>query len=460
MNYEFVKDVIGSPWQIEPQTLNRLYPVFRGMFSGLQIDKNSEPSNHLPYVISESTRDIVMGYYSDDEPELQETEKPKVKVVNVLPVRSVLTKHDQDCGPRGTRTLGHRLLEADDDENVIGHIILIESGGGQATAVPELTDAILKCTKPVVAWIDGMAASAAYYIACYAKEIISGREMDMIGCIGTMTQFEGRKAKSPENSFGEISVTIYADGSEEKNEDYEKAINEFDFTLIKERMLNPFNDKFKADVLANRPIVLEEQLKGRTYFAMDVVGSLVDLIGPINLAVDRVLELANFQTAPETGSNQQIINSKREMKQFAHLNSVLNTPSLEATEEGAFLNEEQLQSVEERLELNQQLVTERDGAVSERDTVTATLGTAQAEIATAQATIAAAYDPFNAIDPTVASAATPEAKAEAVRTLLAARPAVAPIGNLGTQDEIVTDTEVDWEAINNLPHNKLVDANS
>lgn len=141
------------------------------------------------------------------------------------------------------------------------------------------------------------------------------------------------------------------------------------------------------------------------------------------------------------------------MKQFAHLNTVLNTTSLEATDEGVFLNEEQLQSVEERLELNQQLVTERDGAVSERDTATSTLGTAQA-------TIAAAYDPFNAIDPAIASAETPELKAAAVRTLLAARPATAPIGNLGTQDEIVTDPEVDWEAINNLPHNKMVDANS
>jgi len=70
----------------------------------------------------------------------------------------------------------------------------------------------------------------------------------------------------------------------------------------------------------------------------------------MNMAVDRVLELANFKTAPETGSTQQIINSKIEMKQFAHLNTVLNIPSLEATEEGAFLNEEQLQSVEERLE--------------------------------------------------------------------------------------------------------------
>ena len=459
MNYEFVKDVIGSPWQIEPQTLHRLYPVFRGMFSGLQFDKGSEPSNHLPYAIAASMRDTVMGYYADDQPELQETEKTKVKVVNVLPVRSVLTKHDQSCGPVGTRTLAGRLLQADEDENVIGHILLIESGGGQATAVPELTDAILKCTKPVVAWIDGMAASAAYYIACYAKEIISGREMDMIGCIGTMVQFEGRKAKSPENSFGDISVTIYADGSKEKNEDYEKAINEFDFTFIKERMLNPFNDKFKADVLASRPIVLEEQLKGRTYFAKDVIGSLVDSIGPLNSAVDRVLALANFKSAPETGSNQKIINTKIEMKQFTHLNTVLNIASLEATEEGAFLNEEQLQSVEERLELNQQLVTERDGAVSERDTTTATLATANSEIATAQETLAAAYDPFNAIDPTVAAAATPEAKAEAVRTLLAARPAAAPVLNLGTQDEIITDQEVDWEAINNLPHNRFVDEN-
>jgi len=165
----------------------------------------------------------------------------------------------------------------------------------------------------------------------------------------------------------------------------------------------------------------------------------------------------------------RIVNHQREVKikntvimvkQFSHLNNVLSVEALESTNEGVFLNEGQLQSVDERLELNQQLVVERDGAISERDTATATLGTAQSEIATAQATIAKAYDPFNAIDPTVASAATPEAKAEAVRTLLAARPATAPIGNLGTKDEIVTDPEVDWVAINNLEHNKLVDANS
>ncbi len=149
-----------------------------------------------------------------------------------------------------------------------------------------------------------------------------------------------------------------------------------------------------------------------------------------------------------TPNNNSIMN-----KHFLHINTVLNVEALESTNDGVFLNEGQLQSVEDSLQLNQQLVTERDGAIGERDTATASLSTAQA-------TIAAAYDPFNAIDPSVASAQTPEAKAEAVRTLLAARPAAAPVGNLGNQDAIVTETEADWDIINNLPHNKLVDANS
>lgn len=146
-------------------------------------------------------------------------------------------------------------------------------------------------------------------------------------------------------------------------------------------------------------------------------------------------------------------NKKVDMKkQFIHLNTALSVESLESTEDGVFLNEGQLQQLEERLEGNQQLVSERDSAFLERDTATTNLGTAQASLASA-------YDPFNAIDPAIATAATPEAKVAAVRALLAARPAAAPVQALEQQDEIATD-EVDWEAINNLEHNKQVDKNS
>ena len=146
-------------------------------------------------------------------------------------------------------------------------------------------------------------------------------------------------------------------------------------------------------------------------------------------------------------------NKKVEMKkQFIHLNTALSVESLEGSDEGIFLNEEQLRLVEARLEANQQLVSERESALLERDNANTNLGTVTANLA-------AAFDPFNTIDPAIASAVTPEAKVAAIRALLAARPVATPVQNLGQQDDI-TMKEVDWEAINNLPHNKQVDLNS
>ena len=146
-------------------------------------------------------------------------------------------------------------------------------------------------------------------------------------------------------------------------------------------------------------------------------------------------------------------NTKVEMKkQFIHLNSALSLEALEGTEEGVFLNEAQLQQLEERLEANQQLVAEHDSAILERDTATTDLGAAKANLASA-------FDPFNQIDPAIATAETPEAKASAIRALLAARPAAVPVQALEQQDEIAAN-EVDWESINNLEHNKQVDKNS
>lgn len=147
------------------------------------------------------------------------------------------------------------------------------------------------------------------------------------------------------------------------------------------------------------------------------------------------------------------------VKQFLHVNQLLSVPSLEGSDEGVFLNEDQLQSIEEGLEANQQLVTERDSAIAQRDTATETIGTMQATIDQAQQTAATAFDPFNAIDPTILSAQTPEEKVTAIRTLLAAKPGTTTVQAIGHVEE-ESSTDVDWETINNLPHNKNVDTNS
>ena len=454
MNYSFLKDVVGSPWQVEVQTLNGLLPILKGMISGLSIEKGEEPQNHLSYTVPAAVASQE-DMSDDDQPEAEEFSP---KVINIIPLRSVLTKHDQDCGPRGTRTLASRLLKADAESNVIGHILIVESGGGQVNAVPEMTEAMIKCTKPIVVWIDGMAASAAYYISCYAKEIIASRELDVVGCIGTMLMWEGRASKSEANEDGDIQVTIYADGAEEKNAEYEQAINEFNFQPAKDRMLNPLNAKFKADVKSQRAAVTEDQLKGKTYFAREVVGSMIDYIGSFEFAIERVKILANYKNNSSSGGNQKSNKSKPMAKQFLLLNQTLNVEALEGTEEGVFLNEEQLQSIELGLELNQQLATERDAAILAEQNANTTIGTLQQQVTEAQATAAAVIDPFNAIDPTIASAETPEAKVAAIRTLLAAKPGAAPVQTIGPVEEHEVD-EADWETINNLPHNQQVDSN-
>lgn len=468
MNYLFLKDIIDSPWQVDSSTFHNLMPMFRGLFSGMQIEKSIEPENYKPHAYFANTRELMQGYYSDDQSENTEEEPEMEKVVNVLPIRSILTKHDQDCGPRGTRTYASRLLRADKQANVIGHVIVMESGGGQASSVAEMTDAIIKCKKPIVVWIDGMACSAAYYIACYCKEIIASRETDMVGCIGTMAVYSGRKSKSEANMLGEIEVTIIADGAEEKNEEVIKALDEFDFSLVKSHILNPINQKFKDDVTANRAKVTADQLKGRTYFAKDVIGTLIDSVGDFQYAIDRVLELANYKPKQKNGgpsSSQITPKNKVDMKkQFLNVNKVLNVAALEATEEGVFLNEEQLELVENQIASIDTLTSEHQTAI---EAVTAELATANetvanitAELTAARTELTNALDPFNAIDPTIASADTPEAKVTAIRTLLSAKPGSAPVQNLGANDKHDdANQEVDWETINNLEYNKQVDAN-
>ena len=60
---------------------------------------------------------------------------------------------------------------------------------------------------------------------------------------------------------------------------------------------------------------------------------------------------------------------------------------------------------------------------------------------------------------TVKEAATPTEKVEAIRVLLAAKPGTSPTPTATTKDPILHEDGVKWDVINELPHNKEVDAN-
>jgi protease-4 len=394
MQLSVAKDIFGSPWHISAHGIQQYFPVVMGMLNGASINKEDEPAENIPFNIS-----VTPQMWSHPEEDIEDDttgdEPQNEKVVHVMPVRGIMMKHDMACGPRGTRTLGNRLLNADADSSVVGHVLIIEGPGGSANAVPELAEAIAGCKKPVLGYVDGMAASAHQYVLSYCTEKWANRATDIVGSIGTMLMFSGRTQKSEEDLFKVREVTIYADDAFEKNEEYETAINKFEFKLAKERILNPHNEQFQKDIKANCPGVEDKHLHGRTFAAAEVLGALIDTIGSFDNAVKRVVELSGYKKekkASTPGGAGQAANEylpiKTEMKQFKNVNAALDVESLEAVDQDVSLNEAQLELLDVALavpgELQQQLET-ANGTIGERD---ATIAELTGQVNTASATIA------------------------------------------------------------------------
>ncbi len=73
--------------------------------------------------------------------------------------------------------------------NIAAIVLQIDSPGGEVSGTQQLADVIKSVQKPVVAFVDGMMASAALWIGSAADEIIASTPQDIIGSIGTMMSF-------------------------------------------------------------------------------------------------------------------------------------------------------------------------------------------------------------------------------------------------------------------------------
>ncbi|MDR2066019.1 MAG: S49 family peptidase [Prevotellaceae bacterium] len=363
MHYSFIKEIITSSWQIDTITLQQYAPLLRGILTlGLQFER-------------EDADEICKSYRISAETPVKNQDSRKLSVF-VQPVKGILMKNDTNSGIIGTKTMAKNLLAADKDSNIIGHILFIESGGGQSSAVPELSDAIKQLTKPIVAFVDGCMCSAAMYVGSYCQQIIASRQTDSIGCIGTMVEISGfpKFNKEPD---GYTYVRIYADDATEKNDEFETALTG-DFKLIKERILNPANQQFVNDIKTNRPNARDEHLKGRTFKASEVVGILIDSIGDFKTAVDAVIELSKSKNNNHNSKNM----TENKMKLTA-LPAVLALTELAFEDGQTSLNEEQIEAIDVALSAGNKATAELASAnenlqnanntIAERDATVKTL---------------------------------------------------------------------------------------
>lgn len=297
-----------------------------------------------------------------------DTSSNQDEYVAVINLKDPIYKYNQECGPRGTKTKMAMMGAYAKDPNCVGVVLDIDSGGGQVSGTPEFYDYIKSYSKPVVAYTDGLMCSAAYYIGSAASYIIANSRADAIGSIGVMVHFidvSGMYAKK-----GASVITEYATQSTEKNKAFEELLKGNPELYIKTE-LDPIAETFINDIKAVRSGVDASVFKGGTWGAQDSLDKkLIDSIGTLQDAVDKVFELSNSGNSNQNKSSKKKTMSKK-TKSFPAIQKVLgidgdgiDTVATITGKKGVQLSESQLEVLENTLsaaEANEAAVTAANG---------------------------------------------------------------------------------------------------
>lgn len=273
-------------WFIEPSAAEGYKPVVRAILSGEKVDFSAL----LPRASSEDDGEIKNSQkfaYINCQSGLSvagDIKSAPRGVVCVTPLTGVVMKEDW-CGAPGTKTLNAWMLEADRNENVIAHILLVDSPGGSADATLDFSESIKSMNKPVIAFVDGLMASAAYWIGSSAKHIMASNALNQIGSIGAYQRVLDFSSKMEKEGIKEHIV--YATESTEKNKEIRELLDGNDAPM--RAVIDQYNNAFMSSVKRNRfgkNLNESQTLKGQLHMTdkalefglIDSVGSFADAV--------------------------------------------------------------------------------------------------------------------------------------------------------------------------------------
>lgn len=244
----------------------------------------------------------------------------------VIGMSGPIMKYD-NCGDPGTKTYSSLLDKAGRHPNINSVIIVADSPGGTVDGTMDLAAQVKNFkqsfNKPILTFVDGLMASAMYWIGSGADEIIANNETATIGSIGTMLSFADVQPMWEKEGVKFHYIT--ADASVDKNKDFQEA-RKGNYGLVKEK-LNAINDIFLSAVKNNRAGKLdlkkENVLTGKTYLAQDALeAGLIDAINSFDYTVSRAQALASGEkSAPESSITQETENPNTNMKKITLLAS-------------------------------------------------------------------------------------------------------------------------------------------
>ena len=279
-----LNEILSSVWLIDNERSAYYASLVHTLFNGGSInqgDLSIERAKARSYVLAGGGPDQSFGLRDESIP---------AGSMAIIPIRSEIMKYDQECGPRGTMSIMDEIDAVNKNPNISGILLLIDSPGGQVSATDLLAEKIRTSPKPVVAYVEGLCASAALWIAAGSDKIFASSDLDRIGSIGVMLAFADLKPYYEKLGvkFHEFTATLSTD----KNKEFKDVLSG-NYESYRTEVLDKINEKFIAHIKQCRPAVSEDALSGKMFFAQDAIAAgLLDEIGSFQSALAYTANLA------------------------------------------------------------------------------------------------------------------------------------------------------------------------
>lgn len=288
-------DIVTAPWALQPEKLLEIRAIYETHLRGEKIDiKAVEARLGQPLTNEQKPYQVFDG-------------------VAVVPVIGVLAKRAnmfmQISGGVSTQIVGGWLDAAAADPAVTAIVLEIDSPGGQVDGVMALAQQVAQVRaagKPVVAWISGVGASGAYWIASAAERVVIADYTTIVGSIGVVATHVDVSAR--EAQMGVKTTEITAGKYKRIASQYAPLTEEGRQTM--QDQVNAIYSVFVDSVAANRGVtvgqVLDDMADGRVFIGQQaVVAGLVDGVSTLTEVIQSLQPRAGAARSSNTISKSK-----------------------------------------------------------------------------------------------------------------------------------------------------------
>lgn len=281
--YPKTLDALTEPWLIVPAKLTEIIDIYDHHLKREKIDFKAIKSQ--------------MGE-SDDEEDGYKIENG----VALMALEGVISKRmnmfTHFSGGTSTQLFERDFKKAMADPAVQSILLLVDSPGGSVDGVQELANLIFenRGQKPIIAYTDGMMASAAYWIASATEKLFISGDTTQVGSIGVVAAHVD--ISKAEERMGVKTTEIVA-GKYKRIASRYSPLTEEGKASIQEAVDHIYS-VFVNDVARNRGVSEEKALSmadGKVFMGKQAVDAgLVDGVSTLSGLIDRF----GIETSPRT----------------------------------------------------------------------------------------------------------------------------------------------------------------